>query len=185
MSPQTRELEDVKKQRTRLQAVLLEGGKEDGGGCRGRKAEGEQRNEYTGHGSVVGGLGAGDAFDSAMAEFGGVPGAPFLEEIGQESRDFGAAGGKDAEGKAEGGAAQPRFPRARPFLARHEERATNGIDLLVAEIGTRGDVDGFADREQPDGDDDDVDAVEEARDPEGQARLAGQHVDADEADGET
>ena len=48
----------------------------------------------------------------------------------------------------------------------------------------RGDVERLADREQADGDHHDVDAVEQLRDAEGEARLAGLQVDADQAERE-
>ena len=47
------------------------------------------------------------------------------------------------------------------------------------------DPEGLAEGEQPDGHDDDVDAVGELRDAEGEALLTGRLVDADQADHET
>ena len=48
----------------------------------------------------------------------------------------------------------------------------------------RGGVQHLADGEESDGDDDDVDAVEQLRDAEGEPRHAGQRVDADHAEQE-
>ena len=69
------------------------------------------------------------------------------------------------------------------ILARHPERSAkrdDGLDVAP-------DLDAakrLADREQPDRDDHHVDAVEQLRDPETHSRVAGQRVDADEAEHE-
>ena len=107
-----------------------------------------------------------------------------LQRVGQEGRDFGAAGRQRADREAEQGAAQPRLPRAPPFLRGHVERAFQRHDLVLAGIAARRDVERLADREQPDRHDDDVDAVEQFREAEGEARLPGLEVDADHAEEE-
>ena len=59
-----------------------------------------------------------------------------------------------------------------------------GVLLLVAAADPRRHVQRLADREQPDGDDHDVDAREQLVDAERQPRLAGQLVDPDQPDRE-
>ena len=59
-------------QRPRLQAVLLKRREQDRSRGRGRHAERQQRHEHARGRRVVRGLGPGDAFDRAVAEFLGV-----------------------------------------------------------------------------------------------------------------
>src|SRR5690606_18528645 len=87
-------------QRSRLQAVLLEGGEHDRRRRRGWTAEGEEADEGAGGGSVVGSPRPGDAFDGAIAEFLRILGKPLLGGIGQVGADLGAAGRHGADGKA-------------------------------------------------------------------------------------
>ena len=66
--------------------------------------------------------------------------------------------------------------------ARHPERAGERNDLVLAQPVARGDVERLAHREQADRHHDDIDAVEQLRKAEGEARLAGLQVDADQAE---
>ena len=84
-----------------LEAPALQGGQHDRGGGVRRQPEREHRHEGAGGGRVVGGLGAGDALDGAVAELLGVLGQLALGDVGQEGRDLGAAGRHGAEGEAE------------------------------------------------------------------------------------
>src|SRR5262249_62216209 len=83
------------------------------------------------------------------------------KKIGEEGRNLRAPRRQRAEREADGGAAQPRLPRAPPLLARHHQRALHGRDLGVAQVRARSDVERLADREQADRDHDDVDAAEQ------------------------
>ena len=106
-----------------------------------------------------------------------------LDRVGQERRNLGAAGRQHAERKADRGAAQPRLPRAPPVVARHPERArASSRSSRRRGSAYARDVQRLADREQPDRDHDDVDAVEQLGHAEREARLPGQQVDADEAE---
>ena len=104
----------------------------------------------------------------------------FSVGVGEEGADLGAAGGHGADGEADEGAAQPRLPRARPVLARHPDRALHRLDLSSAGDGVRGDVERLADGEHGDGERRHLDAVEQVGHAEGEPRLPGQQVDADE-----
>ena len=108
----------------------------------------------------------------------------FLYRVGEEGGDLGPARREGADREAEGGAAEPGFPGAAPFGPGHPDRALDGDDRpgVAAEAG--GDPERFADGEEADGDGDDVDPVLELGHAEGEAALAGQGVDADEADRE-
>jgi hypothetical protein len=55
----------------------------------------------------LGGFGTGDALDGAVAEFLRMLGQALLRRIGQEGRDFGAAGRQRADGKTKKRAADP------------------------------------------------------------------------------
>ena len=169
-------------QRSRLQAELLERGEQDRGGGRGRQPERQQRHQHARGGGVVGRLGPGHALDRALAELLGPPGEALLHHVGEKGRDLGAARRQRAEREAERGAAQPRLPRARPVLEAHPDRAPDRRDLLRLVAVAAGDVERLADREQADHDHDHVDAVQQLRDAEREARLAGLGVDADQAE---
>ena len=56
------------------------------------------------------------------------------------------------------------------------------LERLVDLVHLRGEVERLADREEADGDRHHLDAVEQLRDAEGEARLAGLVVDADQPD---
>ena len=161
---------------------MLEAGQHHGGGGGGRQAERQQRHERAGGGRIVGGLRPGDALDGALAEFLRVLRQPLLGRVGQEGRDLRAAGGKRADGESEGRSAQPGLPRALPVLLGHPERAADGLELLLMDVAARGDVERFADREEADGQRRHLDVVVELRHAEAQAGLAGEDVDADEAE---
>ena len=127
------------------------------------------------------GLRAGDALDGSLAELLRVLGQLLLHRVGEEGRDLGATGRHGAEREADRGAAQPRLPRARPVVAGHL-RAVDVHDLERRAAQVRRDPEGLADGEEPDRDDDDVDAVGELGDAERQPLLARGRVDADEPD---
>ena len=180
--PQTRSGRLGEQQRPRVEPVLLEAREHHRGGGRRRQPEREQRHQRAGGGGVVGGFRPGDALDRALAEFLRMLGQPALGRIGQERRDLGAARGQRADRKAEQRAAQPRLPRARPVLRRHPERAAHRLQRLLDQVPPRRHVERLADREQPDRQRRDLDAVEQLRHAEVQPRLAGELVDADEAE---
>src|SRR5262245_17550 len=90
--------------------------------------------------------------DRAFAEFLRFRRELLLDVVAQKGRDLGAARGHGPDGKTDGGAAQPWFPRPLPFLERHPERARERDDLVLAEAVARGDVERFPDRDQTDRD---------------------------------
>ena len=169
----------VEQQRAGLQAVLLERREQDGGSGRGRQAEREQGRQRAGHGRVVRGLGAGHGFDRTLAELLRVLGQALLDQIGEEGRNLAAASRQGADRKAQERAAQPGLPGSRPVLRDSSRSSRPGVDLLLLELVPGGRVESLADREQADGDDDSVDAVEQFHDPQGETRLAGLQIDAD------
>ena len=81
-------------------------------------------------------------------------------------------------------------PRSHGFQERfhssrgHPDAPAHRDDGLVGARRARHHEQRLADREQPDREDDDRDAVEQLRQAEREPRLAGLHVDADEPDGE-
>ena len=79
-------------------------------------------------------------------------------------------------------AADPRLPRSRPLLAGHVERPLERDDFVAARIAARCDIERLAHREEANRDDDDVHAVEQLVEAEGEARLACLQVDADQAE---
>ncbi len=89
-----------------------------------------------------------------------------------------------ADGKADEGAAQPRLPGARPIRGAHPDRAPDRFHLVRAAVALRGDEQRLADREHGHGESRHLDAVEEVGHAEGEARLAGQLVDADTGKGQ-
>src|SRR5262249_38864114 len=170
----------LQQQRPRIDAVALERRKHDRGGGRRRQAEREHGYQDARGRGVVGGLRTGDAFDRAFAELLRFRRELLLDIVAQKGRDLGAARGHGPDGKPDGGPAQPWFPRPLPFLERHPERARERDDLVLAEAVARRDVERLPDREQTHRHHDDIDAVEQFRKTEGEARLAGLQVDADE-----
>src|SRR6516162_40501 len=100
--------------RSRIDAVALERRKHDRGGRRRRQAKREHRYQDARGRGVVGGFRAGDAFDRAFAELLRFRGELLLDVVAQKGRDLGAARGHGTYGKADGGAAQPWFPRPLP-----------------------------------------------------------------------
>ena len=149
----------------------------------GRQAEGQQRHERAGGRGVVGGLGSGDALDGALAELLGVLGELALGHVGQEGRDLGAARGEGAEGEAEGGAAQPRLPRAAPVVAAHPRRPT-GMTPAALRRRWAATQSASPTAKRPTATTTTSMPSASCGDPEGQPLLAGHLVDADEADGE-
>src|SRR5687768_4909823 len=103
-----------------------------------------------------------------------------LGGVREESRDLGAARRDRAERKADGGGAQPGRRRALPVCFGHPERSRQFLSaaLLLTEIGSS--IQRLADREQAHREHHHVDAVEELRHAEREARLAGLAVDAGE-----
>ena len=83
----------------------------------------------------------------------------------------GPAHRQDAQRKPDRGAAQPRLPRAAPFLAVHPGEVVQLDDLHLAAPVVPGLVERFADGEQADHEDHDVDAVEQLRDAERKAGV--------------
>ena len=75
------------------------------------------------------GFRTGDAFDRTLAELLRRGGELLLDIVAEEGRDLGAARGHGADGKADGGAAQPWLPRPLPFRSRHPERAATKAGL--------------------------------------------------------
>jgi hypothetical protein len=67
-------------QRPGVEAVLLEAREHHRGSGRRRQAEREQRHQRAGGGGVVGGFGAGDALDGAVAELSGYLASRFSVE---------------------------------------------------------------------------------------------------------
>ena len=133
-----------------------------------------------GGGRVVRGLRTGDAFDRAAPE---------------RLRDRGPAGARrhtrgTSESRRHRPAARPiGKPSSAPRSHGRHERDQSARDIQidprsgiesVVDIDARRRVERLADGEQPDGDDDHVDAVEELREAEGEPRLAGQRIDADQ-----
>ena len=74
----------LKQQRSRPDAVLLEGSEHHGRGGGGRQAERQQRAKRCGRGCVVGSLGSCDAFDRSLAEFLGMLRKLLFRHIGQD-----------------------------------------------------------------------------------------------------
>jgi hypothetical protein len=151
-------------------------------------SRGDQRARERG---VVGRLGPGHALDRAVAELLRVPGQPLLHGVGEERRHLGAARRHGTEGEADRGAAQPRLPGAPEVAPAQPARlppATAKVVvvgreqlLLAAAAELRRHVERLADREEADRHEHDVDAVVELRQPEREARLAADLVDADAA----
>src|SRR6185503_20944313 len=85
-----------------------------------------------------------------------------------------------AEREAERRAAQRRLPRAAPIVAAHAHEALelHGRGLVAA--ARSGLMQRLADGEEPDDENDDVDADEQLRDAEREPSLARELVDADE-----
>ncbi len=102
----------------------------------------------------------------------------FSARVREEGRNLGASGGNRAERKADRGGAQPRRPRALPVLPRHPDRAGHLLHLFALPAAVGGHVQRLADREQPDRQHDDVDAVEQFRHTERIAHLPALLVDA-------
>ena len=107
----------LEEQRSGLQAELLERGQQHRGGGGGRQPQREQRHQRPGGRGVVGGFGTGHAFDGAVPELLGMTRQALLDGIGEQRRQFRAAGRQGAQREADRRAAQPRLPRARPVVA--------------------------------------------------------------------
>ena len=105
-----------------------------------------------------------------------------LDRVGQEGRHLGAAGRQRADREADGRcrAATASRSAASPPASSRASPCTGSISSGLP-LEARGHVQRLADREQADGERRDLDAVEQLGHAEGQARLAGELVDADEA----
>ena len=104
-----------------------------------------------------------------------------LQPEGQEGRDLRAAGRDGAERHAERRAAQPRRQRLAELRAAQVGPAADphrGGRRVLVDAG--GDEQHLAQRQQPDGDHHDVDAVEQRRHAEGVPGGAADRVDADQ-----
>ncbi len=119
-----------------------------------------------------------------MSEFLGLFGKALFGAIGQKARDVRAARRHGADGKADGGAAQPGRPTSLPVLDRHPDRALDRSDLSLELFAIGGGLERFPDRKQRDGKGGDLDTIEQIENAEGKPGLAGLQVYADQAQAE-
>ena len=123
--------------RAGLQSELLERRQHD---CRrggGRQAQRQQRHQRTRGRRVVRGLGTGNAFDRALAEFLRILGELSLGRVGQEARNIGATGRHRPDREANRGSSKPGLPRPFPILAGHHHRALRRTRFSLRAIRSR------------------------------------------------
>ena len=171
----------LEQRRTRLDPVGHERGQHHRRGRVGRQTQRQHRHQRARRRRVVRRLRAGDALDGALAELVLVLGELLLRDVGQERRQFGSAGRQRTERESVGGAAQPRLPRAFPVRLRHPwPPHRDHLERTPPQM--RRHPQRLTEGEHRDRDDDQVDAVGELRQPERRTRLAGEEIDADQAD---
>ena len=143
------------------------------------KPETEQRHHRAGGAAVVGGLGAGDAFDRALTEFLRVFRHRPLDAVREKARKCPARAGEDADAEADQRAAYPRRKRTTPLLGRHHQPANDRRWRRRCAAVMRGNPEDFADGEKANGGKHDVDPAKKLGATEGQPGDAGLEVDAD------
>src|SRR5262249_33523912 len=131
---------------------------------------------------VIGGFRSGNPFDRASAELLRLRGELLFDIVAQKGWDLRAACRHRSDWKTDGRPTQPWLPRPLPFLCRHPERTRKRNDFVLPQAIARGDVERLPDREQTNCHDHDIDAIEQFREPEGKAGLAGLQVHADETE---
>ena len=149
---------------------------------RGRwNAESEQRNERRLGAGIVGGFRAGDAFDCALAEFGGVAGHFLFQRVGRERGQHRAAAGQQTEKRSDAGAAQNRRNGTPDFLPVRPQARNAGRDgrLIAAAVEVGHDL---GEAEQSHRHRHEIDAVVEFGNAEGEARNAALGVGSSQPD---
>ena len=157
-----------------VDAVVLEGAQQHRCGVGGGNAQRQQRYQRRRHGGVVGGLGAGHAFNRTFfAKLGLVValGQLFLGGVAQERRNLGAACRNAAKGRANHRAAQPRGDGALPVARRHVN-AAHGVARFDHAALVHGGIQHLGHGKQAHGHQHDVDAVQQLDLAAGVARRA-------------
>ncbi len=168
----------VEQMRAGPQAVHQQGAEDDRGGGAARDAERQGRHHGGAGRGVVGGLGAGDATDVALAEPRLVPGPALGLVVADHRRDRAALGrqqadeGADAARAGDGRGAAPEI-----LAARQADRIERRAHHLLVEAAGLGQELGAG--EQADHHGDEVDALGQLPEAEGEAVDAGGEVHAD------
>ena len=166
-----------------MQAVLLEGGQQDGGGGTGRQAQRQEGHQHARCTGVVGGFRPGHALDGSLTELLGVLAETLFQGVTEEGGNLRAARRERPEGEAQGGAAQPRPPASAPVVAFHGRAALQFDHVLRFAVAT-GDIQRLADGKEADHDGHEVDTVQQLGEAQGEAGLAALQVGADQSDGQ-
>ena len=169
--------------RARHDALNHQGAENEGHHGVAGNAQAHRRNEIALHRGMRRRLRAGDAFDHAGAEFLGCFRDLLLGRVGDEGGDRRTGSRNQRTQAADDGPAQHRRDRAAEFVARRAQVADPDIGVAGVDVGIL--VHAFHElgqAEQSERKSDQLDAVEQAVDAEGEARRSGLDVRADDAE---